>query len=405
MEVFASAFKTRILDQVHNVNEQTVPGVIYNTESGLVIPIGGAWSGLADFGTRFKATFSNLPHGITLSVDAVQGAGTTPLSTAVLVANSTATGADAVADTPTFGGPVGIAGTSVTCGINTFPSVAPLTITYLDGPNTGSAQAVWEVTNANPFSIDQFNFNVYLTFTGAPGTPGTPDITGPTPPAKILSYAPTANGGSFTVATGGVAGDSSVPIPRFVDPTTTPETVFTVSLCQTILLFPYVTDFPGFDTGLAISNTSMDPLGGGLTGASPQTGACTVTFYGTPPLTTSPPVSTAPPPYSSVAANVNGTGLIGPGQTWTFDIANPAVDPAFGTPTFQGFVGYAIAQCNFQYAHGYSFVSDYGLRNFAAAYLALIIPDTSRAPLNNICSALSTSPSTLCQPTGEQLVH
>ena len=43
--------------------------------------------------------------------------------------------------------------------------------------------------------------------------------------------------------------------------TTPTGTLFTVSLCQTILLFPYVTDFYGFDTGIAISNTSIDPLG------------------------------------------------------------------------------------------------------------------------------------------------
>jgi hypothetical protein len=33
-----------------------------------------------------------------------------------------------------------------------------------------------------------------------------------------------------------------------------------------------------------------------------------------------------------------------------------------------------IAQCRFQYAHGFAFISDVGARNLAMGYLALIIP-------------------------------
>jgi hypothetical protein len=35
--------------------------------------------------------------------------------------------------------------------------------------------------------------------------------------------------------------------------------------------------------------------------------------------------------------------------------------------------GYMIALCNFQYAHGYASVTDVGVRNIMASYLALII--------------------------------
>jgi hypothetical protein len=38
-----------------------------------------------------------------------------------------------------------------------------------------------------------------------------------------------------------------------------------------------------------------------------------------------------------------------------------------------GFTGYLIAQCNFQLAHGYAFISDYGARNLAQGYLALVL--------------------------------
>jgi hypothetical protein len=38
-----------------------------------------------------------------------------------------------------------------------------------------------------------------------------------------------------------------------------------------------------------------------------------------------------------------------------------------------GFSGYMIARCNFQWAHGFAFISDIGARNLAMGYLALVI--------------------------------
>ena len=63
-------------------------------------------------------------------------------------------------------------------------------------------------------------------------------------------------------------------------------------------------------------------------------------------------------------------------------------------PNFQGYV---IASCQFQFAHGFAFVSDLGARNLAMGYLALIIPEpgnSTRGP-NPLSSSGSGS--------GEQL--
>ncbi len=38
-----------------------------------------------------------------------------------------------------------------------------------------------------------------------------------------------------------------------------------------------------------------------------------------------------------------------------------------------------IANCNFQFAHGFAFVSDVGARNLAMGYLALIFTTTNRS--------------------------
>ena len=48
-----------------------------------------------------------------------------------------------------------------------------------------------------------------------------------------------------------------------------------------------------------------------------------------------------------------------------------------------GFTGYMIAVCNFQYAHGYAFVADAGIRNFATSYLPLILTNGT-APTRSV---------------------
>ena len=48
-----------------NIPAQILPG----SESGFILPIGGNnTAGLADFGTRLKATFNNVPTGINMFV-------------------------------------------------------------------------------------------------------------------------------------------------------------------------------------------------------------------------------------------------------------------------------------------------------------------------------------------------
>jgi len=108
----------------------------------------------------------------------------------------------------------------------------------------------------------------------------------------------------------------------------------------TNLLFSFVTNTAGFDTGMAIANTSVDPFG-----TTPAAGKCVFHFYGT---------GAPPQPFTSpnIAA---GTA---------FTTAASSVAP--------GFQGYAFAVCNFKYAHGFAFISDLGVRNLAMGYLPLV---------------------------------
>ncbi|MEO6759301.1 MAG: hypothetical protein ABIO24_07585, partial [Saprospiraceae bacterium] len=50
----------------------------------------------------------------------------------------------------------------------------------------------------------------------------------------------------------------------------------------------------------------------------------------------------------------------------------------YGIAATRGFQGYMIAQCQFQYAHGFAFISDVGANRVSEAYLALIFD--SRLP-------------------------
>ncbi len=138
-------------------------------------------------------------------------------------------------------------------------------------------------------------------------------------------------------------------IPNFSAPGTTLN-LSAWSLCQTTLLFPFVST-DGVETGIALSNTSTDPgmIGGVIGGtATPNQGACTLTFYGTntaakgTPLT---PIKVAAPDPGFATANVQPTGTSN-----AFAIGQAGLVPA-------GFSGYMIAQCNYLYAHGFAYIA------------------------------------------------
>jgi hypothetical protein len=149
------------------------------------------------------------------------------------------------------------------------------------------------------------------------------------------------------------------------------------------LLYPYITNQAGFDTGLTIANTSQDSIvpGTGASSVSAQSGNCKLTYFGG--TTAAPTVPPAP----------SDTGTIAAGTVWTNTLQTIA-------PNFQG---YMFAVCNFQYAHGFAFISDVGARNLAMGYLALIIPDPgtgSRPASPGGCIGV-----TGCNSGGEQDSH
>ncbi len=121
----------------------------------------------------------------------------------------------------------------------------------------------------------------------------------------------------------------------------------------TRLLFPYVTNQAGFDTGITIANTTADPFG-----TKPQSGTCTLNYYGSTTGGGAPPAS-------------QKSDTVTAGSTLVLTLSNGGTNNMKGAPGFQGYI---IAQCTFPLAHGFYFISDVGARNLAMGGSALILP-------------------------------
>ncbi|MGJ5817712.1 InlB B-repeat-containing protein [Paludibaculum fermentans] len=169
---------------------QNAIGTIYNSETGFYSPAFPATNklntaGLADFGSRIQADFTNLPAGATLYVAAVPVTFTNgvpaPNGGAQLRARliSSATGAFAP-----------VTATEILDGI---PAAAiPIT--------QGSAQAVWEVLQNNPGALDNVDFPLWISYPANTVGLGTASVNLRQGPVSTVK-----------------ASDETAPVPQFVD--------------------------------------------------------------------------------------------------------------------------------------------------------------------------------------------
>jgi len=385
---------------------QNVPGpnAIFNpinyatySESGLItaVPTGSTtasfgsstFAGLADWGTRLKAEFVNVPYGVNIWVttsnlagsDSVaSGAAPTSYNLASLSAGNNTTPialgvlTETVADLQNFvQGPVSNITNSTGAG-NVPIFQVPLTATTGIGtPGTYSGVAVWEVvqepsnTTGDAANLD---FGVFIQYTN------TATSTVSTGIAQVgLSFAPTLNSGGYIP--GLIAPSSTYPtpltqatssnIPRFADTSMVhpalPNIIF-IAPCTTTLLFPYTSNTNGFETGMSIANTSADTVG-----TVTQTGTCTLTFFGTGTIVGGTTKTYTVAPYVTPAIPAGGV--------WADILSHIAAVPPNETSPGGGseFTGYIFATCGFQYAHGFAFISDAAAVNLAEGYLALVV--------------------------------
>jgi uncharacterized repeat protein (TIGR01451 family) len=278
-ESFGTAFKTRVAAQSNNLYAgqiqnpvQNVPGTVYNSESGFVLPVNGTQvTGLADFGTRLKATFNNVPAGMRVFVSTANvNSNDSPVAVPNPIGGSQA-------NTGAFGAYTGYAvlvnNESIidgNAGGGAFPMVTPTD----SGPgstgivpiaevalNNGTGSAIWEVVNTNPNTIESFKFAVYATYTANANQSAPPDAT-----TVNLSFAP-------SVATGD-AGGSGIPLPRFAPASSSVLPVF--NLCTTSSCLTIANTHSGsFMQGQ--SGAAYTVMVSNQSGANPTSGTVTVT--------------------------------------------------------------------------------------------------------------------------------
>jgi len=288
---------------------------------------------LADHGTQISFTISGVSSGVSLFAPSyvyLTGNYSTLIKTTIgvgVLVSQSATGTGAVATTT--GVPVAYStGGTPTNGPNVAVSVSGTTATL-----------IYEIYYADPSVQESLAVPITVAYI----------TTGPTSPAPTGTTATTA-GVNFSPLSAVATASSSAPIPRFGQPYAA-TSLFSINACTCNLLFPFVTNIAGFDTGIAIANTTQDPY---MT--APQSGTIVLNYYGT---TTGG--GAAPAAQTTTSSVPAGSELI-------FTVSNGGNYGVVATP---GFEGYVIAQANFQYCHGFAFISDVGAQKLAEGYLAI----------------------------------
>src|SRR5581483_4415721 len=370
---------------------QDVPGFAYNTESGFqpsttgtnyTTYSSGAVPGAALAGTRFLIRFNNVGAGARLVLPVfvpLVTSGCTPGNpnppssglTAPCAASATNTGgtwtggflqligtSDLNGNIGSFnngfgGGPgTTVSGGSTFTGDTSFVSGTNLGGSFADAVEltftAPTAAAVYEVINEDPSAIEQATIAVGVAFTS--NTPNNLPALGQV--TENASFAPLSTIGTAATLS------NSAPVPRFCDKSAALNT-FIINQCVCNLLFPFVTQAPGFDTGIAIANTSLD----NINGVTPQTGTVRMDFYGT----TTGGAAVSPASLQSRTT----TAPVPAGQVLTFTLFGGAGANAAGLQAVPGFTGYIVARATFQWCHGFAFISDLGAQKLAEGYLAI----------------------------------
>jgi hypothetical protein len=373
---------------------QNVPGVSYNTESGFefysatanpspnpppgfqtfgtsaTTTVGGTNvfsdsntgivnAGIANQGTRLAAALANVPNGLSVYVSPViflYRLGNTYTNPAQN--NGTATGVMVLTNTASDG-----SGTyNPPSGITT--ANEPLQLVSV---TNGAALVVYEILFADPFSVEYADVPFVVAYASALSSNapiGLPQ------PGVIATY--TAGFAPFYSTAAATLASGSLPIPRFVF-TGAAANLFGVVKCSCNLLFPYVTQAPGYDTGIAVANTTADPYG-----TTNQFGAVQFWYYGS--LTNGGAAPGTQCTNTASPGTCPGTTYVAAGQVLTYTLYNGSAQWGLDNRG-AGFTGYMIAQTQFQFCHAFAFIGGLGggpavnssTNGLSEGYLALVL--------------------------------
>ena len=308
------------------------PGLAFTDTTVVSGGTGFAKVGTVTQGTRIAVIVNATPTGTTMLF---------PLTVALKnLATTSQTGVLQLIQTDGFGADINatysaaMAASGNPCG---FPC-APGTV----NGTTGATLAVYEVLFEDPDSQEYADIVPFLSYV--------PNVTSDIPPAPTtvtdtVSFAPFGEPGSNLPS-------ATLPEPRFQQ-VLGPSTLYTISLCQCDLLFPWVVGGGGYATSIVVDNTALDPFG---TAKGVAGGTVTFNYYGTNGISLNPAstgtfaaqTTTVPVPPGSYAVNVVNTS----GTAGTAGL----------TPLSGAFAGYVITQANFQYCHGVASISGNGIQ-------------------------------------------
>ena len=392
--------------------DQNVPGVAYNSESGFTFPsllqlptpnpplgfqtsqtvnngnadiysfsngtsaasTGFSGVGIATQGTRLAAALANVPNGLSVYVAPVlylYRQGTTYFngpntngSAANLNSNGIATGVMVLTNTASDGSgvynpPSGIAASTAYPPTN--QPLQPLTVT------NGSALVVYEILATDVYTLEFVDVPFVVSYAAALNSNAPIGLPQPNVIATYATgFAPFYSTSAATLAS------ASLPIPRFVF-TGAATNLFGIVKCSCNLLFPYVTQAPGYDTGIAIANTTADPYG-----TTNQFGSVQFWYYGT--LTNGGAAPGTQCTNTASPGTCPGTQTVGAGQVLTYTLYNGSAQWGLDNRG-AGFTGYMIAQAQFQYCHAFAFIGGLGggpavnssTNGLSEGYLALVL--------------------------------
>ena len=389
------AYSYNGLDSYPSDVDQNVPGVSYNSESGFTHPgtvltnnpplgfvtgnfyvtgsqypfgngagngnTGFNGVGIATQGTRLATALANVPNGLSVYVSPIlflyrQG---TTYTNGPNSLNSNATGVMVLTNTASDGsGTYNPPSGPITA---TNQPLQPVTVT------NGSALVVYEILFTDVYTLEYVDVPFVVSYAA--------NLSGNAPfglpqPNQIATYAtgfaPFYSTSAATLASG------SLPVPRFVF-TGAATNLFGIVKCNCNMLFPYVTQAPGYDTGIAIANTTADPYG-----TTPQQGAIEFWYYGT--LTNGGAAPGTQCTNTASPGTCPGTTVVAGGQVLTYTLYNGSAQWGLDNRG-AGFTGYLIAQAQFQYCHAFAFIGGLGggpavnssTNGLSEGYLALIL--------------------------------
>jgi len=281
-------------------------------------------------------TFNNIPTGVFLNL----AGGSSGTSNALCTAATAGTGTDTVAIY------------NASSGVSTAVPITNL-----------SNSIISNTTNSTVLSFTGITFNnTALEGLRIRGCIYTSGATAPLPISSITA--------TITLSPNGVALSSGAQItpvagnfPRYQSSSIS-VTVVDIVQAETDMLISFaIKNSSGFDTGIAIANTSTDPLGA-VNGATPNDGTVKLTFY--------PQGSGSSFSYTTGAGapgqGLTSGGVLASGKTWTVGLGE-LLGAISGAPT--SFTGYIVVQTSFTNGHGAAYLTDY--KGFTSATPVLVI--------------------------------